>query len=66
MFLKTPAARAKFNAGFSQAKFAELPGVLKRTLEQWEQGGREPSGAAKTLIKKAQLHPESLKDIVAA
>ncbi|MFH1165967.1 MAG: helix-turn-helix domain-containing protein [Pseudomonadota bacterium] len=63
---KTPAARARLNAGLSQAKFAELLGVSKRTLEQWEQGRREPSGAAKTLIKIAELHPESLKDIVAA
>jgi putative transcriptional regulator len=63
---KTQAARARLNTGLSQAKFAELLGVSKRTLEQWEQGRREPSGAAKTLIKIAELHPESLKDIIAA
>jgi putative transcriptional regulator len=60
---KTPAAKARISVGLSQAKFAELLGVSKRTLEQWEQGRRDPSGAAKTLIKIAQLHPESLRDI---
>lgn len=63
---KTPAARARLNAGLSQSEFAALLGVSKRTLEQWEQGRREPSGAAKTLIKIAELHPETLKEIAAA
>jgi putative transcriptional regulator len=40
-------------------------GVSKRTLEQWEQGRREPSGAAKTLIRIAALRPEVLKEITA-
>ena len=44
---------------------AELLGVSKRTLEQWEQGRREPSGAAKTLIKLAALHPEVLRQLAA-
>lgn len=60
---KTPAAKARLTVGLSQAKFAALLGVSKRTLEQWEQGRRNPSGAAKTLIQIAQLHPESLRDI---
>jgi len=38
-------------------------GVSKRTLEQWEQGRREPSGAVKTLIRIADLHPEVLKEM---
>jgi putative transcriptional regulator len=60
---KTLAARARISTGLSQAQFAELLGISKRTLEQWERGRRDPSGAAKTLIKIAQLHPESLRDI---
>jgi putative transcriptional regulator len=60
---KTQAAKARLTVGLSQTKFAELLGVSKRTLEQWEQGRRNPSGAAKTLIKIAQLHPESLRDV---
>ncbi|HYU35325.1 MAG TPA: helix-turn-helix domain-containing protein [Thermoanaerobaculia bacterium] len=61
----SPIARARMNAGLTQVQFAALLGVSKRTLEQWEQGRREPSGAAKTLIKVAELHPEVLREIAA-
>ena len=47
----------------SQSEFAELLGVPVRTLQDWEQGRREPSGAAKTLIKVAELHPEILQEL---
>jgi DNA-binding XRE family transcriptional regulator len=52
-------------AGLTQAQFAALLGVSKRTLEQWEQGRREPSGAAKTLIRLAELHPKVFREIAA-
>lgn len=57
--------RARLKSGLTQAQFAALLGVSRRTLEQWEQGRREPSGAAKTLIRVAELHPEILRDIAA-
>ena len=60
---KTEVAKARFKTGLSQSQFAALMGVSKRTLEQWEQGRREPSGAAKTLIRIADLRPEVLKEI---
>ncbi|MFZ0929112.1 MAG: helix-turn-helix domain-containing protein [Syntrophobacteraceae bacterium] len=60
---KTAAARARLKTGLSQARFAALLGVSRRTLEQWEQGRREPSGAAKTLIRIAELRPEVLKEV---
>jgi putative transcriptional regulator len=62
---RSPIAKARLNAGLTQAQFAALLGVSKRTLEQWEQGRREPSGAAKTLIKVAELHPEVLRELAA-
>ncbi len=62
---RSPIVRARLKAGLTQVQFAELLGVSKRTLEQWEQGRREPSGAAKTLIKVADLHPEILRHIAA-
>jgi len=34
--------------GLSQTKFAALLGVSARTLQEWEQGRRAPSGAART------------------
>ncbi|MHC1725367.1 MAG: helix-turn-helix domain-containing protein [Syntrophobacteraceae bacterium] len=60
---KTAAAKARVKTGLSQARFAALLGVSRRTLEQWEQGRREPSGAARTLIKIAELRPEVLREI---
>ena len=57
--------RARLKSGLTQAQFALLLGVSRRTLEQWEQGRREPSGAAKTLIRVAELHPEILREVAA-
>ena len=61
----SPIVRARLKSGLTQAQFAELLGVSKRTLEQWEQGRRAPSGAAKTLIRVAELHPEVLRELAA-
>ena len=57
--------KARLNSGLSQAEFATVLGVSKRTLEQWEQGRRKPSGAAQTLLKIAERHPEILRDVAA-
>ena len=51
--------------GLSQASFATLLGVSVRTLQDWEQGRREPSGAAKSLLKIADKHPEILVELAA-
>ena len=61
----SPIVRARLKSGLTQEQFAGLLGVSKRTLEQWEQGRRTPSGAAKTLLKVAELHPEMLREIAA-
>lgn len=53
----------RLRSGLSQASFAALMGVSVRTLQDWEQGRREPSGAAKTLLKVAWLHPEILREL---
>jgi putative transcriptional regulator len=57
--------RARLKSGLTQAQFAAVLGISKRTLEQWEQGRRQPSGAAKSLIRVAELHPEVLREIAA-
>ena len=60
-----PIVRAREKSGLSQAKFAALLGVSIRTIQDWEQGRREPNAAAKTLIKVAELHPSVLRKIAA-
>ena len=60
-----PIVRAREKSGLSQAKFAELLGVSIRTIQDREQGRREPNAAAKTLIKVAELHPSVLRKIAA-
>jgi putative transcriptional regulator len=55
-----PAAEARVKSGLSQQDFAALLGVSPRTLQDWEQGRREPTGAAKTLLKVASSHPKIL------
>lgn len=62
---RSPIVRARLKSGLTQAQFSALLGVSLRTLEQWEQGRRVPSGAAKTLIRVAELHPEVLREIAA-
>jgi putative transcriptional regulator len=47
-------------AGLSQSVFAALLGVSTRTLQDWEQGRRRPSGAAVSLLRIADKHPEAL------
>jgi putative transcriptional regulator len=62
---KALVAAARAATGFSQAAFAKLLGVSVRTLQEWEQGRKVPSGAAATLLKVAACHPEVLKDLAA-
>ena len=62
---KSHVVRVRLKSGLSQAQFAAALGVSKRTLEQWEQGRRKPSGAAKQLLKIADRHPEVLVEVAA-
>lgn len=59
------AAEARAKVGVSQRVFAELLGVSLRTLQDWEQGRRRPTGAAQTLLRVASQHPEALRDLQA-
>lgn len=49
--------------GLSQARFARLLGVSVRTLQEWEQGRRVPSGAARTLLLIAHKNPRALLEV---
>jgi len=48
----------------SQQQFAAMLGISVRTLHDWEQGRREPSGAARTLLKIAARHPEMVRELM--
>src|SRR5476651_883090 len=61
----TQAAEARSKTGLSQPKFAELLGVSVRTLQEWEQGRRSPSGAARSLLHIAAIRPDVFRDVLA-
>ena len=56
-------ARIREKTGLSQTRFAELLGVSVRTLQDWEQGRRAPSGAARTLLMVAARNPHALLEV---
>jgi putative transcriptional regulator len=45
----TEALQARAKMDLSQSQFAKLLGVSVRTLQEWEQGSKKPTGAAQTL-----------------
>jgi putative transcriptional regulator len=56
-------ASVRERTGLSQERFAVLLGVSIRTLQDWEQGRRAPSGAARTLLLIAERNPKALLDV---
>ena len=46
----------------SQSDFALMIGVSISTLQNWEQGRREPDGPAKALLKVASKNPKAVMD----
>ena len=56
----SPAMEARSKTGLSQSQFAALLGVSIRTLQGWEQGRKQPSGAARTLLAIARSNPEAV------
>lgn len=55
-------AAARLKTGLSQTQFAQALHISARTLQEWEQGRRNPSGAAKALIGIAFKHPEVIAE----
>jgi putative transcriptional regulator len=56
-------ASIREGTGLPQQRFAELLGVSVRTLQEWEQGRRAPSGAVRTLLLIATKNPRALVDV---
>ena len=57
-------AEIRAKAGLSQTEFSHLLGVSVRTLQDWEQGRRSPSGAARTLLMVVDKNPQAVLDAV--
>lgn len=59
--LKAPSSpkviRQRLN--LSQSAFAGLMGVSLRTVQDWEQGRRKPSGPAVALLRIAEQEPDA-------
>jgi len=58
-----PIAETRARVGLSQSEFASLLGVSVRTLQEWEQGRRVPSGPARMLLAIAHKNPKALLDV---
>ena len=55
---------ARNKTGLSQQQFANILHISKQTLQDWEQGRRQPSGAAQTLIRIALVRPEVIMEVM--
>lgn len=59
-------AKIRNRIGLSQTEFARLIGVSIRTLQDWEQGRRAPSGPARALLAIAHKDPRVLLTVDAS
>jgi putative transcriptional regulator len=58
-----PTRKIREKLHLSQASFASLMGVSKRTVQDWEQGRRKPQGPARSLLRIAEQHPEAFTEL---
>ena len=63
--VSSPVIEARKKTGLSQSQFAALMGVSVRTLQGWEQGRKQPSGAARTLLAIASTNPKAVLAVAA-
>lgn len=62
MAVKSDCALVRITLGLTQRELADILQVALSTIQSWEQGKREPSGAARMLISIALKNPEVFRD----
>ena len=60
---KNDIVKVRGKLGLSQLKFANVLGISADTLQNWEQGRRQPTGPAKVLLRIAIRHPKVLLEV---
>jgi DNA-binding transcriptional regulator YiaG len=60
-FMPVDIRKARENFEMSQSQMAVFLNVSVRTLQNWEQGRRGPTGPAQTLLRIMQKEPEAVK-----
>jgi putative transcriptional regulator len=61
---KPDVQKIRANYKLSQKEFASMLGISKDTLQNWEQGRRQPQGPARVLLQVAAKHPDAVWDVV--
>jgi putative transcriptional regulator len=56
----TDVRRVRERVHLTQSAFARMIGVSVRTLQNWEQGRREPDGPAKALLRVVEREPKAV------
>jgi len=64
IFIKNPNPKIiREKLSLTQEQFSKLMNISVYTIRNWEQGRREPEGAAKVLLNVVNYHPEVLRDL---
>ncbi|MCH8135439.1 MAG: helix-turn-helix domain-containing protein [Proteobacteria bacterium] len=61
VFTPPDVSKVRKDFGMTQSQMALFLNVSARTLQNWEQGRREPTGAARTLLRVMQKEPKAVK-----
>ena len=61
--VSSPATEARQKTGLSQSQFATLLGVSVGALQGREQGRKQASGAARTLLATASINPKAVRAV---
>lgn len=63
VFIYPDVKQIREKVGLTQEEFAEQLNISKRTLENWEQKRRKPTGTAVTLLRLLDNRPDILQNI---